>query len=510
VHVYQTSRNAGQSGAPDHLADKGTIQVSSTPPSGGTTINVDLTQPRQTIIGFGAALTEAVASVLTSLPTPVHQQIINDYFGPNGSGYVLSRTHIGSCDFALSAYTFDDSSSPDPSLSNFSIQHDQQLLIPLLREALAASGGNLKILGSPWSAPAWMKNNNNLNDGYLLPQNYQVYAQYLSKYLQAYKAAGVPIWGITTQNEAVGVGNAREGMSWTADTMNTFIRDNLGPQLKMDGFGDTQIYFFDHNKGPVGSDVTTWASTIFGDQTTNPFAAGTAVHWYGSTFQTYPDALDAVHASDPSKAILYTEGTADALGDAAYGQSSPGFKYSWMKDDFYWTMDDYDWGYWFASRTDHPIYEPIYRYVRDIMVGLNHWYAGWIDWNAVLNRDGGPGHIVNPVPAAIMIDTGNNNTPYYTPLFYAMQHFSKFMRPQSTSVATTVNLDPSVMPTDYNGMPTQDGSALLATAAANTDGSVVVVLFNETPNPINYAVTVGSQNATNSIPGQAIQTLVWK
>jgi glucosylceramidase len=522
VHVYQTSRSAGQGGAPDHMADEGTIPVTSMPASGVTTVTVDLTQPRQQVVGFGAAITEAVASLVTSLSTSQQQQILNDYWGPNGSGYVLTRTHIGSCDFALAPYTYDDSTSPDPTLSQFSISHDMTYLIPFLKQAMTASGGNLKILSSPWTAPAWMKNGNSLigpgqADGTLLPQYYGAYAQYFSKYLQAYAAQGLKIWAITTQNEANGVGGSREGMQWLPSQMNTFIRDNLGPQFKTDGVSDTLVYFFDHNKDPIGSnppEALAWAQTVLYDQTTNPMVAGTAVHWYDSTFQTYPDELDAVHAVDPSKGIIYTEGTADGLGDVAYGQSSAGFKYSWMSDDYYWTYDGYDWGYWYTQppqKNQHPVYEPVYRYIRDIIVGLNHWYIGFIDWNAVLNRDGGPGHIVNPVPAAIMVDTSTNpNNLYYTPIFYAMQQFSKFIRPQATVVPSTVNLASGVSMNDYNGQPTQDGAALIAAAAVNTDGSIAVVLFNETSSAIPYSVTIGSNSANETIPGQAMQTLVWK
>jgi glucosylceramidase len=288
-------------------------------------------------------------------------------------------------------------------------------------------------------------------------------------------------------------------MEWAASDMNTFIRDNLGPQLAKDGLGSTQVYFFDHNKGSATSDAVNWANTILHDSKTNPFVAGTSVHWYGSTFQTYEDSLDAINTIDTGKQILFAEGTADALGDMGYGASSPGFKDSWMKDDYYWTKDGYDWGYWFASRTDHPIYEPVYRYLRDIIVGLNHWYVGWIDWNGVLNQDGGPGHEVNPVPAAIMVDTATN----------AMQHFSKFFLPQARVAATTVTLASGVAANDYDGTPTQDGHALLATAAKNPDGSVAIVLFNETGTPIDYAVVLGAQNVAATIPPQSLQTLLW-
>jgi glucosylceramidase len=187
--------------------------------------------------------------------------------------------------------------------------------------------------------------------------------------------------------------------------------------------------------------------------------------------------------------------------------ASAAFQYSWMRDAFYWKKDDYDWGYWFASRTDHPVYEPVYRYARDIIVGLNHWYVGFIDWNAILNKDGGPGHVRNPCPAGILVD---GTTPYYTPIFYTMQHFSKFLRPQAQVLTTTVTLAAGVTNTDYDGTPTQDGNALIAAAAKNADMSVAVVLFNETNKPIDYAVVLGTQNVSSTIPAQSIQTIFWK
>ena len=493
------------------MANKGMLTIASSPPAGRTTIKVDTTAPRQTILGFGAALTESAASVISGLPAATQQQVLNDYFGANGSGYTLSRTHIGSCDFALSEYNYDNTAG-DMALANFSIANDQKYMIPIFKRAIAASGGVLKILASPWSAPGWMKDNGamtgNGSDGSLLPADYGVYAKYLSKYITSYKAAGVPIWGITVQNEPLGVGGSREGMQWSDTQTNTFIRDNLGPQLQTDGVGTTQIFFYDHNKGATPGDAATmWATTILKDAKTNPLVAGTAVHWYDSTFQTYPAELDAIHAVDPTKAILYDEGTADNLGDTGDGTSSAGYQYSWMHDAFYWKKDDYDWGYWFASRTDHPVYEPVYRYARDIIVGLNHWYVGFIDWNAILNKDGGPGHVRNPCPAGILVD---GSTPYYTPIFYTMQHFSKFFRPQAQVLTTTVTIAAGVPATDYDGTPTQDGNALIAAAAKNADMSVAVVLFNETNKPIDYAVLLGTQNVSSTIPAQSIQTIVWK
>jgi glucosylceramidase len=314
-------------------------------------------------------------------------------------------------------------------------------------------------------------------------------------------------------------------MVWTAATMNTFIRDNLGPQLKKDGLS-TQIYIFDHNKGPASSDATQWAQAMFGDATTKSFVAGSAVHWYGSTFNVYEDGLDALHAVDATKDILFDEGTADGFifnSTVAQVKTAPWFQ----NDDWYWKKDDYDWGYVYADKLVHPPYHPVNRYARDIIVGLNHWYTGWIDWNAVLNKYGaldakgggvgtvgspGISHIENGVPAGIMIDEANPAAPviYYTPIFYVMRHFSKFIRPGAKVMTTTVTLAAGVTKTDYDNAPTQDGQALLAVGAQNPDGSTATVLFNETNKPIDFSVVIGSQTADGTIPAQALQTLVFK
>jgi glucosylceramidase len=541
VEVYQTGPGPmAMAAMPDHLADKGPLTIGGAPAAGTTTITVDPTMKRQTIQGFGAALTESVASNMSGLPASMQQQILNDFYGPSGSGYTLARTHIGSCDFALTQYSFDDlcygpsaniaqrgaCTQTDPTLAQFSIAHDTTvtanvpgsgLLIPFLKSAIAASGGALKIFSSPSSAPGWMKNNGQMqgsggSDGSLLVANYAVYAKYLSKYITAYKAAGVPIWAISSQNEAVGVGGSREGMQWTPQQMNTFIGQNLGPTFKADGNDNVKVFIFDHNNGPTGSDFYTWANLILHDPVAAPYVAGSAVHWYGTTWETWTTTLDAVHADDPTKGILFNEGAADELGDIGFGTWSTGFAYSWLHDNFYYIKDEKDWGWWFgASKVDHQPYEVFYRYSRDIIDGLNHWYVGWIDWNAVLNKDGGPSHIVNPLPASIMIDTTvSPPVPYYSPTFYVIRAFSKFIRPGAQVLGTIVNVPASVPAVDYDGTPTQDGRALIATAAQNADGSTIIEVFNETNAAISYSVVMGTQSVTTSIAPQSLQTVVWK
>jgi len=289
--------------------------------------------------------------------------------------------------------------------------------------------------------------------------------------------------------------------------MNTFLRDHLGPRLAMDGL-DVKLFAFDHNKGPTNADYVDWMRYIYADTATSPLLYGSATHWYGSTIDVFEDSLEAVHAMAPTKPILATEGTLDGLTNVAAQPATAAYQYSWLKDDFYWTKDEYDWGYWYAPAADkplHPVYEPVYRYARDIIVGLNHWYAGWIDWNVALDKDGGPNHVNNWCGAGMMIDT-TAQTIYYSPIFYVMRHFSKFIRPGAVVLDSTVTLAPGASLNGYDGMPT-DG--LLATVAKNVDGSVVVVLFNETAAPLDYAVTSGSETVDGTAPAQSLQTLVW-
>jgi glucosylceramidase len=563
VELFETSPDAGAGNAPEHLADKGQLMVGGTPAGGITTITIDPTKKLQTIAGFGAAITESVAYVINSLPADQQQQVFTDFFDPvQGSGYTIVRTHIGSCDMAMTQYSLDDvncppsatppavgpsgggtsttrgpCTTPDPgwassqTLANFSIDHDttpQQgvagsgLLVPALKRAIQTSGGALKILASPWSAPPWMKSNGMMQgtsgqDGVVQPQYYQAFAVYLSDYIKAYTAAGVPIWAITPANEPLGVGASRESMVWNSGNMNTFLKTNLGPQLKKDGTDSTLVFIFDHNKGDNPPDALNWAQTIYGDNTTNPFVAGEAVHWYGSTVQTYDGILDMIHSTDPSKMILFDEGTADELGDVGFGRYSASFYLSWMKDAYYYQKDDKDWGFWYAGPScatpttcGHPPYEAFYRYTRDIIHGLNHWYNGWVDWTAILNRDGGPEHVFNPIPTTIMVDpTTSPPTLYYSPNFYVMRSFSKYFRPGAQVLTTTVNVASDVKAIDYDGMPTQDGGSIMATSAVNPDGTIAVQVFNETGSSIQYAIVNGSQSVTTTSPPQSLQTIVW-
>ncbi len=510
VHAFQTSR------AGDKLADKGELNVQSGSAS-GTLIELSPDELRQEIIGFGGALTESSAAVLAALSQVQRQEVIDAYFSPEGAGYTLARTHIASCDFSIASYQY--STTADPALSDFSIDHDKDLLIPLLKDATTASKGALKIVSAPWSAPAWMKTPEELFikasadngwvgvDPILKPEYYDAYALYLAKYIEAYRAEGVNIWGLSPQNEPGGNGGNWETMRWEPDSMRTFIAEHLGPRLEQDEL-DVKLMVFDHNKGGAQKDAVRWIETLYGDENAKKYIWGSALHWYGSTIEVFEEDLDAIHELDPAKPLLATEGTIDGLTDRKGAPPSEAYKDSWLKDEFYWTKSAADWGYWWlggAERDLHPVYEPVYRYTRDIIGGLNHWYAGWIDWNAVLDTTGGPNHANNLCAAPVMVDTTTKSI-MYSPLFYVMKHFSKYILPGAHVIGSKVTLGEDVSLEGYDGLPTE---GLMATAAKNPDGSYAIVLFNQTAQPIDYSVLLEGVRAEGSIDAQALQTLVW-
>ncbi len=531
VTAFRTSRAAGAANAAEHCDQVTAPAMHVAGGAARSTIVVDASKPRQTITGFGAALTEVAASTIAVLPADKQTEVYDAYFSSAGSAYSLTRTHIGSCDFSLAAYTYDDTAG-DTALTNFKIDHDQTYLIPALKQALKTNP-SLKILASLWSAPAWMKSPNPTNEGMassttptlyggsVLPADYAVFAKYLSKYVQAYKAAGLDIWALTPTNEPLGVGGSRESMIWTADTMDTFLRTNLGPTFSGDAI-TSKLFVFDHNKDVPTSEMITWPTKMYGT-TPNAQIAGTAVHWYNSTFNVFEASLDALHAIDPSKDILFDEGTADGF---IFNKVDVKAAAWWQNDDWYWKKDNYDWGYDYADKAIHPAYQTAHRYARDIIVGLNHWYTGWIDWNAVLDKYGaldsthggakafgqpGISHIANGVPAGIMIDESSAAPVlYYTPIFYVMRQFSKFIQPGSKILTSTVTLTADVTKLDYDNAPTQDGQALFAVAAQNPDNSLAVVVFNETGKAIDYSVTVGDLTVDATAPAQSVETQVWK
>ena len=188
----------------------------------------------QTITGFGGSFTEASAHLLNELQPELRWQILEAYFGESGARYSLTRTHINSCDFSLSNYSYAPVPG-DKELTNFSVEEDERDLIPMIKDAMQVSKDGFKIIASPWTAPPWMKDNNDWRGGKLLPEYNDTWALFFSKYLNAYNSEGIDIWGVTVENEPLGNDKNWESMHFTPDEMTDFVKNHLGPKLEADG-----------------------------------------------------------------------------------------------------------------------------------------------------------------------------------------------------------------------------------------------------------------------------------
>ena len=433
-------------------------------------------QKLQTITGFGGAFTESSAYLLNKLSEANRAKIIEAYFGESGAKYSLTRTHMNSCDFSLSNYSYTPVEG-DKKLEHFSIEEDKADLIPFIKDAMKASKDGFKIFGSPWTAAPWMKDNNAYVGGKLLPEYYDTWALFFSKYVDAYKEEGIDIWGFTVENEPLGNGNNWESMHFTPDEMTNFVQNYLGPKLEADGKGDLKILGYDQNR----EHLKEWVDSQFKNEETSKYFDGTAIHWYASTFHYFPEELQYAHHKAPNKYLIQSEACVDA--------EVP----KWKDDAWYWKKEATDWGWDWAPEEDkhfHPKYAPVNRYARDIIGCLNNWVDGWVDWNMVLDTQGGPNWFKNWCIAPVIVDPDKDEV-YFTPLFYTMTHFSRFIRPDAVVV--------DVEKTDDD---------LMVAAAENPDGSIALVIFNEGNEAKKFALRLNEKSRTIGISAQAIQTII--
>jgi glucosylceramidase len=430
----------------------------------------------QTITGFGGSFTEASAYLLNQLSDENRNKILEAYFGETGANYSLTRTHMNSCDFSLSNYSYAPVEG-DTELNNFSIDEDREDIIPMIKEAMAISKDGFKILSSPWTAPPWMKDNKDWRGGKLLPEYYDTWALFFSKYLDAYKGEGIDIWGFTVENEPLGNDNNWESMHFTAEEMTEFVKNHLGPKLEADGH-DVKILGYDQNRD---AELKEWVSVMYKDEASAKYFDGTAVHWYASTYDWFPEALQFAHNAAPDKHLIQSEACVDA--------EVP----KWKDDQWYWSKEATDWGWDWAPEDQkklHPKYVPVYRYARDIIGCLNNWVDGWIDWNMVLDRQGGPNWFKNWCVAPVIVDPEADEV-YFTPIYYTLVHFSKFIRPGANRI----------------GFKHTDDQ-LMVTAAQNPDGSIAVVVLNQEMEAKSLKLVLGEKSKVININAQAIQTII--
>jgi glucosylceramidase len=468
IAVYETSKNGNK------LSQINTFSKTTNP----VKISLDTSKTFQSILGFGGSFTESSAHVLNQLSIDNKQKIMNAYFSKEGANYSLTRTHIASCDFSLNNYTYAKKEN-DTLLNSFSVEEDKTDLIPLILEAKKISNNGFKIIASPWSCPPWMKNNNSFVGGKLLPKYYDTFALYFSKYLNAYLKEGIDLWGITVINEPHGNGNNWESTLFSPEEMTNFVTNYLGPHLEKENWKHIQILGYDQNRAGIKK----WTDLMYKNKQTSKYFAGLAIHWYESTYEIFPENLQYAFNKATNKYIIQTEACIDSEIPV------------WKNDAWYWEKNATDWGWDWANENEkylHPKYAAVNRYTNDIIGCLNNNVNGWIDWNIVLDQNGGPNWAKNWCIAPVIANV-NLNEVYFTPLYYVMAHFSKFIRPNAKRIASNVSSD-----------------KILVTAFKNSDNTIALIIYNPFQEIQSIEITCHKKMAPISIHGNAIQTIVIK
>ena len=238
-------------------------------------IFVDPSRKFQTMTGIGGALTDASAEVFAKLPETTQKELLTAYYdSQKGIGYNFARTNIASCDFSGDSYGY--VAENDSLLTSFDISHDKKFRIPLIKKAIAAAGGNLPLFVSPWSPPAWMKDNNSLiHGGKLLRKFNQTWANHYVKYIKALESQGISVWGLSVQNEPM-ANQKWESCIYTATEERDFIKNYLGPTLARNNMAGKKLIGWDHNRDLIYQR----AETLLGDPRAAKYIWGIGFHWY--------------------------------------------------------------------------------------------------------------------------------------------------------------------------------------------------------------------------------------
>ena len=442
VQVFRTAQDTG-----DRLTKQAplTFEVGLEPPT--PSILVDSGTRYQEIEGFGGAFTEAAALTFFNMSAARQAEILKAYFDPaQGLGYTLCRTHINSCDFSSGNYAYTEVAG-DVELEHFDIARDRQALIPLIKQAQQAASQPLKLMASPWSPPAWMKTTGLMNyGGKLKPEYRAAWARYYCRYVREYEKEGIPIWGLSVQNEPEAT-QTWDSCLYSAEQERDFVRDFLGPALEQAGLSDVNVIIWDHNRDRMFER----AKIVLDDPEAAKYVWGTGFHWYvADRF----DNVQLLHDAYPDKKLIFTEGCQE--GGPHLGS---------------WDLGE--------------------RYARSMVNDLNRWTVGWVDWNLILNENGGPNHVGNFCSAPIVADT-QTDTLHYQSSYYYIGHFSRFIRPGAVRILCATTRD-----------------ELEATAFLNPDGQIAVVVLNRSEEAMPFALKFDGAAALAESPARSIMTLAW-
>lgn len=440
----------------------------------------------QTIEGFGGAMTESSAYLLSKMDAETRKKALEEFFGENGNHLKFLRVHMDSCDFSLEEYTAVENPIEDPQLETFSLKRDKMYILPVLKEALSMSKEPLSVLLSPWSPPAcWKtppakpKNDDSIygklfgfelpevdyntpsrcNGGSLKPEYYASWAKYLVKFVKAYLAEGIPVTMMSIQNESIAATNW-DSCVWTAGEQKLFLRDYLYPEFEAaDLAGKVGIYIWDHNK----ERVLEYAKDII-DEATDKMVEGLAFHWYsGDHFE----AVEMAGRKYPDKVLMMSE---------CCGLHKPG-RVGFM-------------GFGGNGKTPETVeYEDAVSYAHDMIGNLNAGMNRWIDWNLCVDKDGGPRHVPDGFTACMI---ANDDGTYRKNLTYDyIGHFSRYILPGAIRIGHSRCNDKVEM-----------------TAAKNLDGSVTAVLLNKSNEDQEYAIRMEGKVIRVKAPARTISSII--
>lgn len=431
-------------------------------------LSLDTTQRFQRVKGFGGSITDAAAINILSLPERAQDHLLRSYFSEEGLEYNLIRLPMASCDFSLHAYTYDDVPY-DYELAHFSLRdEDTKLKIPLLHRASAMSKRPLSLYASPWTSPTWLKTSESyVGKGTLKGQAgdryHKTWANYFVRFLDEYAKHNVTFWAVTAENEpTAGLINNYpfQCLGFTAEQQRDFIAQDLGPALANSSHRHVQLIILDDNR----LHLPHWARVVLEDEKAARYVHGIGIHWYLDFIGPIQDTVLPTHELFPDYFILATEACIGA--------------HFWERDVIL--------GCWERGN----------QYSHSILMNLNHFVAGWTDWNLALDLEGGPNWVKNYVDSPIIVDS-SEGIFYKQPMFYHMGHFSKFIPEGSQRVGLVASRESKKTALEY-------------TAFLRPDGAVVVVVLNRSPQDITFGLadTVGLLAAV--APANSIQTYLWR
>jgi glucosylceramidase len=401
------------------------------------------------MVGFGAAITDASAWLIQNRLTPAQRDaLLKELYGrgEGGLGFSFTRVTIGASDFSLDHYSLDETpnGAADPKLEHFSLKRPQEYVFPTVRAALKINP-QLKVMASPWSAPAWMKTTGSLVKGQLKPDAYPVYAEFFARYVKEAKKLGVPTDYLSIQNEPDFEPENYPGMRWPAADRARFFGENLGPVFAREEIA-TQVLDWDHNW-----DQPQQPMTVLADAKARAFVAGVAWHCYAGDI----DAMETVRAAHPDKAVFFTE--------CSGGEWAPKFddSFSWM--------------------------------VEQLIIGATRRGAkGVLMWNLALDEKFGPhaGGCGDCRPV-VTIDS-KTGAITRTQEYYAFGQASRFVKPGAVRI----------------GSPEKVGD-LRTVAFQNRDGGRVLLVLNTGKDAADFAIVEGGKRFKASVPARAATTFTW-